>query len=167
MRDERLVAYVVAENGDPRRRQLDSWLRARLPEHVTPSLLVFLDDLPLLPNGKVDRAALARAPLDRPATAGAGFVAPRTAGEKTLAEIWAQILGIGAVGVHDNFFELGGHSLLATRMLSRMRQELRVELPLRSLFEGPTIAHLSRHLCRREPGSAGGTILDELEDGRL
>jgi thioester reductase-like protein len=105
---------------------------------------VSLSGLPLMPNGKVDRKALPEPRwARRPDTAGS-FTAPRTALERELAGIWSEMLGVEPVGAHDNFFDLGGHSLLAMRLVFRLRDVLRVELPLRTIFESPTIADLAR-----------------------
>jgi acyl carrier protein len=107
-----------------------------------PSAFVLLDALPLTPNGKVDRQAL---PIPDRTTCKPKevFVAPRTPVEEVLAGIWAAVLGLEQVGIHDNFFELGGHSLKATQVMSRLRHTFQVELPLRTLFEMPTIAGLA------------------------
>ncbi|MCP4658853.1 MAG: non-ribosomal peptide synthetase, partial [bacterium] len=119
----------------------------------------FLDELPRLPSGKVDRSALGRAALEPGAlteqlAAAQGWVPPRDPTEELLAGIWEEVLAGGVrVGVHDDFFELGGHSLLATQVISRIRDLLGVELALRSLFENPTVADLATH-CR----SAAGTV---------
>jgi amino acid adenylation domain-containing protein len=132
--DKRLVAYVA---GDADGEALRAHLRRRLPEYMVPHAFVMMERLPLTPNGKLDRGALP-APGEW-APAGAAFVAPRTPAEETLAAIWADVLRVERVGVHDGFFELGGHSLLATRVVSRIRAAFGVELPLRALFEGPTV----------------------------
>ena len=107
---------------------------------MVPSAFVFLDSLPLTPNGKLDRSALAAPDQNRP-DIGESYVAPGTPVEELLAGIWSELLKIEKVGVHDNFFDLGGHSLLATQVMSRLREGLGVELPLRALFEAPTIAN--------------------------
>jgi amino acid adenylation domain-containing protein len=135
--DRRIVAYLV---GDADAESLRAHLRTRLPEYMVPSAFVAVDVLPLTPNGKLDRKA-----LPAPDFAGAedAYVAPRTPTEETLAEIWAEVLRVERVGVHDSFFELGGHSLLATRVVTRVREAFGVELPLRALFEGPSIAPLA------------------------
>ncbi|MBV9774525.1 MAG: AMP-binding protein, partial [Gemmatimonadetes bacterium] len=140
---KRLVAYVVPREGvELSTAELKTGLRAGLPEHMVPGALLVLERLPLNVNGKVDREAL---PAPEPAT-DAEYVAPRTATEGALAAIWAEVLETGRVGVEDDFFELGGHSLLATRVISRLREELGVEVPLRALFEAPTVAELATHI---------------------
>ncbi|HYH46260.1 MAG TPA: condensation domain-containing protein, partial [Thermoanaerobaculia bacterium] len=148
--DLRLVAYVVGREGavppsaDLRDRlesaTLRAHLRTRLPEYMIPSAFVELERLPLSPNGKIDRKALP-AP-DAPAGS-AAFDAPRGPVEELVAGIWREILGTEHIGIHTSFFELGGHSLLATRVVSRLRETLGVELPLRRLFEAPTVAGLA------------------------
>jgi amino acid adenylation domain-containing protein len=136
--DRRLVAYVV---GKAEAEALRAHVRRSLPEYMVPSAFVFLDALPLSPNGKLDRRSL---PAPELASAEERYVAPRTPVEEVLAGIWAEVLRLERVGVNDNFFELGGHSLLATRVASRVRELLGVELPLRALFEGPTVAELAQ-----------------------
>jgi len=133
---KRLVAYVV---GEAKVDDLRAHLRASLPEHMVPGAFVLLDRLPLTPSGKVDREALPapeRGAEER-------FVAPRTPVEAVLAGLWADVLRVDRVGARDNFFELGGHSLLATRVVSRVREVLGVEMPLRLLFEAPTVGDLA------------------------
>ncbi|HYR08202.1 MAG TPA: amino acid adenylation domain-containing protein, partial [Longimicrobium sp.] len=135
--EQRLVAYVVGEaDADALREHL----RLSLPEYMVPSAFVRLERIPLTPNGKLDVKALPALDL---ASAGERYVAPRTPVEEVLAEIWAEVLRLERVGVRDSFFELGGHSLLATRVVSRIRAVFGVELPLRALFEGPTVAELA------------------------
>jgi amino acid adenylation domain-containing protein len=139
----RLDAYVVPRPQETTGTdELRAFLTAKLPEYMVPSAFVVLAALPVTPNGKVDRRALP-AP-DTAALAGAGaYVAPRDATEERVAEIWAAVLGVGRVGVHDNFFELGGHSLLATQINTRLRDAFGVEVPLRDLFQSPTVARLA------------------------
>jgi hypothetical protein len=120
---------------------LRNYLQARLPDYMVPNAFMVLDAMPLNPSGKLDRAAL-------PAPSGRRqletvYVAPRSEIEIQLATIWGQVLHLEQIGVHDNFFELGGHSLLATQVISRIRDALKVDLPLRSLFETPSIAGLA------------------------
>ncbi|HEU4559345.1 MAG TPA: amino acid adenylation domain-containing protein, partial [Longimicrobium sp.] len=139
--DRRLVAYVVA--GEPAAvtpAELRAHLKGRLPEYMVPSAVVVLDSVPLTPSGKVARRAL---PAPEYATAETRHVAPRTPAEEVLAGIWAEVLRLERVGVEDSFFDLGGHSLLATRVVSRIRELFAVELPLRALFEGPTVVELA------------------------
>jgi amino acid adenylation domain-containing protein len=123
--------------------QLQTYLTQKLPEYMVPSAFVVLESLPLTPNGKVDRRALRALDPMQPELAGA-YVAPRTFVEEVLVKIWAEVLGLKRVGIHDNFFESGGHSLLATQLVSRVRDAFGVELPLRSVFEAPAIAELSK-----------------------
>jgi amino acid adenylation domain-containing protein len=134
--------------------ELRAWLAARLPEPMVPSAFLTLAELPLTPNGKVDRRALAlRGAAETGVRAGRGggrlYVPPRTPLEGSLAAVWAALLGVEAVGAHDDFFELGGHSLLATQVVSRVRQELGGELPLRDLFEHPTVSRLAARIEER------------------
>jgi acyl-CoA synthetase (AMP-forming)/AMP-acid ligase II/acyl carrier protein len=154
---KRLVAYVVAHdaaregsgNGDNgggesgvRSSELRAYLKERLPEYMVPGAYVQLEQMPLSPNRKVDRKAL-------PEPEGAGvereteYVAARTPVEELLVEIWAELLGLERVSIHDNFFELGGHSLLATQLVSKLQQTLVIEVPLRQIFETPTIAEFA------------------------
>ncbi|HEU4711739.1 MAG TPA: amino acid adenylation domain-containing protein [Pyrinomonadaceae bacterium] len=133
--------------------ELRNFLRARLPEHMVPSSFVILDELPLLPNGKIDRRALPAPEAVRPDLPEA-FVAPRTPVEKLLAGAWADLLGLPQVGIHDNFFDLGGHSLLTTQLISRVRDLLKVELPLRQVFQQPTIAALAVVIEQAQDNSA-------------
>src|SRR6185436_1862388 len=135
--DRRLVAYVV---GDAAADALRQGLRERLPGYMVPAAFVTLAALPLTPNGKVDRKALPAPEWQGPEES---HLAPRTPVEEILAEIWAELLGLERVGVVDHFFDLGGHSLLATRVMSRLRSAFSVEMPLRDLFEFPTLADLA------------------------
>jgi len=137
-----LAAYIVPNHSYAiATSQLRGFLKQKLPDYMIPGVFVVLDALPLTPNGKVDRRALP-APEFQPELQ-QSLLAPRTPIEEMLTSIWADVLRIELVGVHQNFFELGGHSLLATQVISRVRDTLAVELPLRSLFEAPTIAELA------------------------
>ncbi len=143
---KRLVAYIVSRTAQvPVASDLREFLRQRLPDYMVPSSFIFLEALPLTPNGKVDRRALP-APDQRRPELPSPFVAPRNSIETTLANIWAQLLGLERVGAHDNFFDLGGHSLLATQVISRMRELYRIEISLRNFFETPTVAGLAEIL---------------------
>ncbi|HVG43861.1 MAG TPA: amino acid adenylation domain-containing protein, partial [Longimicrobium sp.] len=135
--EQRLVAYVV---GEAPAEALRARLRQSLPEYMVPGAFVVLEALPLTPTGKLDRKAL---PAPDLASAEETYVAPRTLTEEVLAGIWAEVLRLEKVGVEENFFELGGHSLLATRVVSRVRAVFGVELPLRAVFAGPTVAGLA------------------------
>ena len=128
---------------------LRSFLRNRLPEYMIPSTFVLLDSLPLTPNAKLDRAALPAPDSTRPELEEA-FQPPRNEVEAKLAEIWAGILKLDRVGIYDNFMELGGHSVLATQIISRVRDVFHVELPLRSIFESPTVNELSKKIGPRK-----------------
>jgi amino acid adenylation domain-containing protein len=121
--------------------ELRAFLRTSLPEYMVPSAIVTLDALPTTPNGKVDRGALPP-PVDSFRGRAAG-PAPRTATERTVAGIWADVLGAGEVGRDEDFFDLGGHSLLAVRVISRLRDTFAVDVPLRALFDAPTVAALA------------------------
>ena len=136
------MAYVVpAQPPGPPVGELRRLVQEQLPGYMVPAVFVRLEALPRTPNGKVDRQALPTPGKGRPDLV-TTFVAPRTPLEEGLADIWATVLGLERVGVHDNFFELGGHSLLATQVMARVRNALQFEVPLRTLFEAPTIAEL-------------------------
>jgi amino acid adenylation domain-containing protein len=142
--DRRLVAYVVPAGRLEAVSELRTFLQQRLPDYMVPSVFVALDQLPLSPNGKIDRRSL---PAPQAATPQQGrFIAPRTPAEELLAGLWASVLRLERVSVEDNFFALGGHSLLATQVISRVRTAFGVELPLRALFEDPTVAGLARRV---------------------
>ena len=153
--DKRLVAYIVASSGSiPSTNELRSFLQQKLPEYMVPSVWMFLESLPLTPNGKLNRQALPIPEQSRPEL-DESFSVPRTPVEELLANIWAKVLKLARVGVHDNFFELGGHSLLATQVVNRLRSHLKVELPLRRMFEAPTIAELAEDVARRRKVEGG------------
>ncbi len=165
--EKRLVAYVVAGNALAVN-ELRSWLRDRLPEYMTPAAFVLMNALPLTPNGKVDRQALPAPDFNN--VGEESLTAPRTQIEEVLIGIWAKVLGIAQLGIHDNFFELGGHSLMATRLISHMRNELNVEVPLSKVFESPTVARLAEHV-EQEMRDGPGVIYTPIEpaprDGQL
>ncbi|MGB8509507.1 MAG: amino acid adenylation domain-containing protein [Pyrinomonadaceae bacterium] len=142
--DKRLVAYVVGEHEAKSSIQdLRDQLKEMLPEYMLPSAFVFLDALPLNSSGKIDRKAMPAPDGIRPELKEV-FVAPRTFVEQELNGIWAEVLRVDNIGVNDNFFELSGHSLLATQVVFRVKESLGVNLPLRSLFDTPTIAALAQ-----------------------
>jgi len=140
---KRLVAYIIpALNQTPKVDHLRDFVKERLPEYLVPSSFVFLESFPLTQNGKIDQHLLP-APAQDPPLSETGFVPPSNPVEETLDKIWAQVLGLEHVGIHDNFFDLGGHSLLATQVISRISDIFQIELPLRRLFEAPTVAGLA------------------------
>ncbi len=165
--DKRLVAYLVGASGSiPSVSELRGFLQQKLPEYMVPSAFLFLDSLPLTPNGKVDRKALPAPDQSRPELEHS-YTAPRTPVEELLANIWAEVLKLDKIGIHDNFFQLGGHSLIATQVVSRIRTRLSCDLPLRALFESPTVAELAAEIERAHSHKAAGgdmtVLLAELE----
>jgi acyl carrier protein len=165
--DRQIVAYWIAQG---KTKATTSTLRQHLlrslPEYMVPSFFVRLDSLPLTPNGKLDRKALPAPDACRP-DLDAAYVPPRSPIEEALASIWCEVLGVSDVGVHDNFFELGGHSLLATRVVSRLTNVFEFEIPLRSIFEYPTIEALAIAIVQsqdeiRNPAELA-SLLAELE----
>jgi amino acid adenylation domain-containing protein len=153
--ERRLVAYVVPGEGEaPDVRELRAFLADRLPAYMVPGAFVILGSFPLTPNGKIDRRAL---PAPERTGKEAARVAPRTPAEERLAEAWSTLLGVDPVGAHDDFFELGGHSLLATRLVSRVRDLFGIELPLKAVFESPTLSALA---ARIETARLAGQGLD-------
>ena len=141
--ETRLVAYIVTDQqAAPSIPELRSFLKQKLPDYMVPSAFIQLDALPLLASGKVDRRALPAPDRTRPEME--GFVAPRTPIEESVANIWADVLGLEQVGINDNFFVLGGHSLLITQVISRLRESFKTELPIRCMFDAPTVAGLAQ-----------------------
>jgi hypothetical protein len=156
-----LVAYVAPAQAADSGGELAAFLRVRLPEYMVPAAFVFLSALPLTPSGKVDRGALPSPKLARPERT-ERFVAPRTETEETLAGIWKEVLRLEWVGVNDSFFELGGHSLLATQVIARIRTAYSVELPLRTVFETPTVAGLAAAVDRALSADGAREELDRI-----
>jgi amino acid adenylation domain-containing protein len=141
--DKRLVAYVVATHEpSPSAGELRAFLKQTLPDYMIPSVFLPLNALPLTPNGKIDRRALP-APNSSRSASNTSWLAPRTSVEEVLAKIWCEVLELERVGVEDDFFELGGHSLLITQVMSRVRESLQLELPLRTFLEAPTVSSLA------------------------
>jgi len=149
--NKRLVAYVAGERTSQELRQA---LKGRLPGYMIPSAIVVLRELPLSGNGKVDRQALPDVEMLELGQATNQNDAPRTATEEQLAKVWMEVLQVNRVGIHSNFFDLGGHSLLATLMATRLRNALGIDVPVRAIFESPTIAELAEviELALRERG---------------
>uniref|UniRef100_UPI00131DB03B condensation domain-containing protein n=1 Tax=Saccharothrix deserti TaxID=2593674 RepID=UPI00131DB03B len=160
-----LTAYITTtQPTNPT--HITNWLRTRLPEHFIPATYVTLDKLPRTPNGKIDRKALPAPTFDHAATG----QTPQTPAEKLIARIWRELLDQDDINTHDNFFTLGGHSLLATRFTHRLGTELHTHIPLRLLFDHPTLADLAQHLPEtgelapvplipRDPAADGAVVL--------
>ncbi len=161
--DRRLVAYLTIADDQPAPAspELRRFLRNSLPEPMIPSVFVVLEALPLTPNGKVDREALP-APEPGLVPQHALAAAPRGPLEETVASIWANVLRLERVGVHDGFFDIGGHSLLATQVVSRLREAFGVEIPLRALFEAPTVAGVANRIeaMRRDYPRRGAASIE-------
>lgn len=139
---KRLVAYIVSDDKELNQSKLRSFLSNQLPDYMIPSFYIFLEKLPLNANGKIDRKALPQPDLEQ-VVSDSDFVAPKTDTEKKLAEIFSRVLGLKRIGIHDNFFALGGHSLLVVKLVSRIQELFEVRLPLRTIFESPTVEKLS------------------------
>ena len=160
--DKRLVGYVVArakESFDAS--EVRKYLKQKLPEYMIPSTLVLLDELPLTPSGKVDRRALP-APDQNRSELESVYQPPRTPTEETLVAIWGEVLKLDKVGIHDNFFDLGGHSLLATQIISRIRSAFSIDLPLRHMFESPTIAEIAIIITKNQAKRASEAELAQI-----
>ncbi|WP_415940392.1 condensation domain-containing protein, partial [Streptomyces sp. 039-1] len=142
--NKQLTAYITITPGTttPTTHELRTHLQQQLPDYMIPATYVTLDQLPLTPNGKIDTKALPAPDSHRP-DLDATFVAPRTTAEHIVTTVWSEVLGVDTIGVHDNFFELGGHSLLATQVTSRLRRQLGVDVPVRTIFTSPTPATLA------------------------
>jgi amino acid adenylation domain-containing protein len=146
---QRLIAYVVSNNSDIRSDELREFLKQRLTEYMIPSSFVMMEALPRTPNGKVDRRALPNADSTE---ANEAYIAPRSATERTIANIWQEVLKVEKVGINDNFFGLGGHSLLLVHAQSKVSDALRVKVSMIEMFKYPTISALAAHLSE-QPGS--------------
>ncbi|HEX3129736.1 MAG TPA: amino acid adenylation domain-containing protein, partial [Thermoanaerobaculia bacterium] len=165
----RLVAYVVLREGvnAPSFGELRAFLAASLPDPMVPTAWAIIDALPLTATGKLDRRALARIEPQEGSADGETFVAPRTPAEELLATIWIEVLGVSRVGSHQDFFELGGHSLLATQVASRIREEFRVDLPLRRIFEASTLSAMAAAVLDAEGAPAAPPIRRASKRGEL
>jgi amino acid adenylation domain-containing protein len=165
--EQRLVAYLVAVGSSaPSVTEMRHYLKEILPEHMVPGAFIVLDKLPLSANGKIDRKALPAPDGARPELEKA-FIAPATPLEQMIAAIWTEVLDVKEVGIHDNFFELGGHSLIAMMLVSRVREKLQVDLPLRTIFTRPTVAELAvalaQILAEQQVTQDIDQLLEELE----
>ncbi|MBC7628775.1 non-ribosomal peptide synthetase, partial [Ferruginibacter sp.] len=138
-----LVAYVTS-NGSISTHNVEQYLQAALPDYMVPSAIIELDEMPLMINGKIDKKALPDPDMQQ--NTSTGFVAPDTEAEQKMAAIWCNILEEEIIGVHDDFFALGGHSLLAVRLISAIRKEFKIEIPISHVFDFPTIALLAAEL---------------------
>jgi len=143
-----LAAYFTSRGASPAVGEIRRYLAERLPAYMVPAFLVALDEFPLTPNGKIDRAAL---PAPEVSRAASRFVAPREPLELKIAAVWEQVLGIRPVGVKDNFFDLGGHSLLAVRLAALLEKETGQRVPLTTILRGPTVEQLAGILRREAP----------------
>ncbi|NET13338.1 MAG: amino acid adenylation domain-containing protein, partial [Okeania sp. SIO1H6] len=142
--NQRLVAYIVSSEKSLNSKDLRPYLQSKLPEYMVPSVFVLLETIPLTPNGKIDRKVLPAPDIDLTNTD--EYIPPQTPTQEILAKIFAEILEVTKIGIHDNFFNLGGHSLLATQVISRIRQSLAIEIPLKTLFESPTVEQLDKSI---------------------
>ena len=160
--EKRLLAYVVAEAGQSVDAvTLRQQLMLLLPDYMVPAAVMVLEELPLTPNGKLDRRALPTPEMG----SSAQWRAPRTPQEEILCGLFAEVLGVERVGLDDDSFALGGHSLLATRLVSRIRAVLGVELPIRTLFDWPSVGQLSVRLC--EVGAVRAALVRQQRPGRV
>ncbi|MDJ0499843.1 MAG: non-ribosomal peptide synthase/polyketide synthase [Nostocales cyanobacterium LE14-WE4] len=156
-RNKQLVAYIVPQKDVTlTTSELRQFLGNKLPGYMIPNAFVILESLPITPNGKIDRRALPAPDLH--SEIADKFVAPRNPIEEKLALIWTQVLRLEQVGIEDNFFELGGHSLLATQVISRLQEAFKISLPLRYIFESPTVAQLSEVISSQLETSSGLTV---------
>lgn len=167
--EKRLVAYWEPNHGVetvPDSQELRQVLREKLPEYMVPSAIVKLDTLPRTPIGKINKRSLPVPETDN-LIAAERYTAPRTPVEELIANLWAETLSVERVGIHDNFFDLGGHSLMATQIVSRIREQFQVDLPLRRLFETPTVASLAvaiaENQAEQQDDAELATMLDELD----
>jgi acyl-CoA synthetase (AMP-forming)/AMP-acid ligase II len=147
--DQRLIAFIKQLDGDADAERLRPWLQVRLPEYMVPSAFIPIAEIPLTPNGKVDRKRL---PIAKtyPRERSASIIDARNQTEERLSQIWSEILGIERPGVRDNFFDLGGHSLLLVRVHAKLRQEMGQDIAVIDLFRYPTIESLAEWFDRRQ-----------------
>jgi len=156
--DAQIIAYVKQSTGQVDATTLRAWLQAQLPEYMVPSAFLPISEIPLTPNGKVDRKRLPQ-PKGATRESSTAKVNPRSRVEEQLAKVWSDVLGVDRVGVRDNFFDLGGHSLLLIRVHARLKQELDADVAVVDLFRYPTIESMAAWLERRHRGialAAGG-----------
>ncbi|MDB9440359.1 amino acid adenylation domain-containing protein, partial [Sphaerospermopsis kisseleviana CS-549] len=137
---KQLVAYVVSDNPSLTQNELQSFLKQKLPNYMIPTAFVMMEGLPVTTNGKIDRRAL---PAPSQEINLSNFVLPNTPTQKLIADIWSSVLGTTQLGIHNNFFDMGGNSLRAMQVMSLLTETLQIDLPLRYLFENPTVAELA------------------------
>lgn len=157
-----LAAYIIAQSPDdtPDNTALREYMRASLPEYMLPNAFIMIDSLPLSANGKLNRKALPAPDLE--GLLDTEFIAPRNDTEIAIAAIWQEVLQQERVGVLDNFFEIGGHSLLATQVMSRIKEQLEVDLELKLIFEHPTVEGLAMQVLEAELSSLDEDDMDNL-----
>jgi amino acid adenylation domain-containing protein len=155
---KRLAGYVIAAQAKPSALELSKFLKEQLPEYMVPADFVFLETMPLTPNGKVDRRALPR-PESKDLEKREDFVAPRNEFESTMARFWEQVLGKKPISVRDNFFELGGHSLAAARLMGMVGKEFGKKLLLTDLLQAPTIEELVALVRLEAPSTARSAVI--------
>jgi amino acid adenylation domain-containing protein len=144
--DKRLAAYCITDHSEISTAVLREYLRDKLPEYMIPSFFVIVKDFPKTPNGKIDRKALPAPELSHPDLSQI-YCEPKSALEHSIAAIWREVLKVERVGINDNFFELGGTSLMITQVLSRIRQEVKTEIPvLKIIYENPTVGYLANYI---------------------
>ncbi len=175
--EKQLVAYVVPKGTPPTVTELREHLLQRLPDYMVPAMFVTLEALPLTAHGKVDRNALPTP--DSRLESGAEFTAPRNPTETKLAALWQELLGLKQISIHDNFFALGGHSLLAVRLVNEIKRQMSFDLPIRMVFQHPTIQELAKvlpeqkntarrpELIQLQPGTAGPELFFLIDEGSL
>jgi len=157
--DQWLVAYLVAPTeAVPTPSDLRRFVRQRLPDYMLPAAFIFVAEIPRLPDGQVDEHALPTPETARPELE-AAFAPPRNHVEEALARIWSQVFGLERVGIHDNFFHLGGHSLLATQVIARASDAFQMDLPLRRIFEAPTIASFAEVIMQQQAAYQGSAAI--------
>ncbi len=163
--EDRLIAYVVPKFDEIDENEIKLFARTKLPDYMVPQHVIKIDTIPLSPSGKVDRRALPL-PDFKNLRSAVKYVAPRNETEKILAGIVKELLNVDKVGVHDNFFDLGGHSLLATQFVSQVQEKLGYDIPLRSLFENPTVEGLANLILNNEVKSIEeNSSIEKLERG--
>jgi acyl carrier protein len=158
----KLVAYVVSRSRpEPTVAALRLFLHGKLPEYMIPAEFVFLDELPLMSTGKINRRVLPEPSSHRPERA-MPIVGPRTPIEIKLAEIWVEVLSVREVGIHNNFFDLGGHSLAASQVISRVIRTFNLELPVKALFDAPTVAEMAAIITQNQAKLASDAELAQM-----